>query len=404
MSLRELLVEAYSSGTKSIDVASRLHDALPARPLRALSVSVLAVGKAAPAMAQGALERWGPYLERLLVVAPDDVPFTLTDPRAELIRAAHPLPDERSVLAAERAIELARGAQGLLTALVSGGASSLLCLPCEGLTLADKREVIAALLASSATIREVNTVRRHLSRIKGGGLTRAAAPTHTLAFLVSDVIGGGAHDVGSGPTVPDPTTAAEARAILLHHARRFRRVQMRETLKPGDPEASLQKVRTVLSPDDLARAVAERLVLAGFTVRLLEASTADVESMASEYRELADELAPKHAIVRAAEPSLAVDVSRPGRGGRCTHLATLLAHTLPRDVAFLAGASDGVDGASGTAGAVVDREFAATIDEQRCDEALRHFDTACLHEDAGTALKGGPTGINLADVHVLARA
>src|SRR5262250_1448536 len=110
MSLRELLVEAYRSGIGSIDVAARLHDALPPRPLRALSASVIAVGKAAPAMAQGALDRWGPFLERVLVVAPDGVPFKLDDPRVELVRAAHPLPDERSVLAAERALELARGA------------------------------------------------------------------------------------------------------------------------------------------------------------------------------------------------------------------------------------------------------------------------------------------------------
>jgi hydroxypyruvate reductase len=249
----------------------------------------------------------------------------------------------------------------------------------------------------------VNTVVRHLSRIKGGGLTRAAAPTHTLAFLVSDVIGGGPHDVGGGPTVPDPTTAADARAILLHRARRFRRIQMRESLKPGDPEASLQKVRTILSPDDFARAVGERLAAHGLEVTMLEAKASDVRTLASEYRRLAHELPAKHAIVRAAEPSLAIDVAKPGRGGRCTHLATLLAHTLPEDVAFLAGASDGVDGASGTAGAVVDRAFGEVIDEQRCDEALRHFDTACLHEDAGTALEGGATGINLSDVHVLAR-
>jgi glycerate 2-kinase len=225
-----------------------------------------------------------------------------------------------------------------------------------------------------------------------------------LAFLVSDVIGGGPHDVGSGPTTADPTTAAEARAILLHRARRFRRLPMRETLKPGDPEASLQKVRTVLSPEDLARAVAERLAEIGLVVTVAPASATDIVAMASDCRALAHRLEPGHAVVRAAEPGVAINVPKPGRGGRCTHLATLLAHTLPPGVTFLAGASDGVDGPSGTAGALVDAEFARAVDEQRCDEALRHFDTACLHEDAGTALPGGPTGLNLADVQILARA
>jgi hydroxypyruvate reductase len=163
-------------------------------------------------------------------------------------------------------------------------------------------------------------------------------------------------------------------------------------------------VRTILSPDDLARAVGERLVDAGFVTRIVDASANDVETMAAEYRHFAEELEPGQAFVRAAEPSIAIRVPKPGRGGRCTHLATLLAPHLPPDVAFLAAASDGVDGASGTAGAIVDQDFCAAVDEQRRQEALRQFDTAPVHEAAGTALAGGATGINLADVHVLARA
>lgn len=403
MTLRRQLLDTYHAAIACIDLPMRVHDALPPRPPRALSATVIAMGKAAPSMAAGALERWGPYIDHALVIAPDHVPHGIDDPRVELIRSAHPLPDARSVDAAARALEWARAAQGLVLVLVSGGASSLVCAPCEGLSLEDKREVISALLTSGASISELNTVRRHLSRIKGGGLTRAAAPTHTLAYVASDVIGGAPYDVGSGPTVPDPTTAADARAVLLHRARRFRRLPMRETLKPGDPEASLQKVRTIVSPDDLAKAAADDLAKQGYTTRVLEPATRDVEQMAAEYRRLATELAPGEAAVRAAEPLVHVTHAKPGRGGRSTHLAVLLAHALPADVAFLAGASDGVDGPSGLAGAVVDAEFAEAIDEARCREALEHFDTAPLPEMAKTSIPQAPTGVNLADLHVLVR-
>jgi len=404
MTLREELLQVYKSTVTSTDVASRVHDALPARPPRALSASVIAMGKAAPAMAAGALQRWSPYIEKLLIVTADGVPCGLTDPRIELLRAPHPLPDARSVFAASRALDVAREAPGLVLALVSGGTSSLVAAPIDGITLDEKREIITCMMGSAATIQELNTVRRHISKVKGGGLTRAAAPTHTLAYIVSDVIGGAPEDVGSGPTVPDPTTAAQARAILLHHARRFRRVPMKETLKPGDPEASLQKVRTILAPDDLARIAAELFMQHGYGVRILPPASVEVQRMASEYREIAHGLTPGEVVVRAAEPLVAMGGVKPGRGGRAGHLAAVLAHTLPADVSFLSGASDGVDGASGTAGAIVDAEFCSKIDEARCDEAIRSFDTATLHEEAGTALPGGPTGLNLADLHVLARA
>ncbi len=403
MSLRDLLFQIFQATVTSTDVATRVHDVLPARPPRALSASIIALGKAAPAMAAGALERWSPYIDKVLVVTADGVPCGLSDPRVELLRAPHPLPDMRSVAAAVRAIDVAREAPGLVLALISGGTSSLVAVPIDGITLEEKRDIITAMMGSGATIQELNTVRRHISKLKGGGLTRAAAPTHTLAYLVSDVIGGAPHDVGSGPTVPDPTTASEARAILLHHARRFRGIPMKETLKPGDPEASLQKVRTILAPDDLARIAAELLMKHGYGVRTLPPQSLEVQRMASEYRAIAHKLDRGEAVVRAAEPLVAMGGIKPGRGGRACHLAAVLAHTLPAGVSFLCGASDGVDGGSSTAGAVVDAEFCTAIDEAKCDEAVRRFDTAALHLEAKSALPGGPTGLNLADLHVLIR-
>src|SRR5207237_5456916 len=124
--------------------------------------------KAAPAMAAGALEPWSPYIEDVLTVTADGVPCGLDDPRVELLRAPHPLPDARSVAAAVRAIDLAREAPGLVLALISGGTSSLVAAPIDGITLEEKREIVTAMMGSGASIQELNTVRRHISKVKGG--------------------------------------------------------------------------------------------------------------------------------------------------------------------------------------------------------------------------------------------
>jgi hydroxypyruvate reductase len=264
--------------------------------------------------------------------------------------------------------------------------------------------VTRALLDSGAPIGDVNVVRRHLSRIKGGGLTRAADPGRVLALVASDVIGGDVHDVGSGPTTPDPTTIADAEAALSRWTPALSgRFSFGETLKPDEAPARRQRARVVASPEDFANAVADRLAVEGFTCRTLAPTKADTETLAREYRRLAAALAPGEAWVRAAEPRLAVTHASPGKGGRATHLAALVGRGLPEGCAFLAGASDGVDGSSGLAGAVVDGSF-GELGHARIDDALRAFDTTSLHVEAGTGITFGPTGKNFADVHILARS
>ncbi len=177
---------------------------------------VLALGKAAAAMAEVAESGMDGRLTGIAVV-PDGVTANLA--RLEPIVASHPEPDARSLAAAERLLALAAEArQGdLVLVLLSGGASSLACLPSEGLTLNYKRALTRALLRSGATIGEINCVRRHLSRIKGGRLALAAAPARLLTLAISDVAGDRPEDIGSGPTVADPTTIAEAREVLARH-------------------------------------------------------------------------------------------------------------------------------------------------------------------------------------------
>lgn len=400
---RQLVVAAFRRAVEGFDLATLVARALPPRPPTRARVRVLAVGKAAPAMARGALSAWSARIDHTLIVLPDGTPCEEGDARVELLRAGHPLPDARSVAAASRVFSLAcEGARDLLVVLVSGGASSLLCAPIEGVTFQDKLEVTRALLRSGAPIEDINVARRHLSRVKGGGLARAAVPGRVLALLASDVMGGQAHDVGSGPTVTDPTTVSDARVALERWAPSFATLPLQETLKPGEEAARRQRAKVVASSGDLAEAVALRLRDERLSCRVLPPSSEGAGELASEYVERCKELRPRCAMVRAAEPRVAVTAAPPGKGGRAGHVAALVGRRLPEGFVFLAGASDGVDGTSGSAGAIVDATF-RSLGERRIEDALRAFDTASLHEEAGTAIQLGPTGKNFADVHVLCR-
>jgi glycerate 2-kinase len=394
---------AFVLAVERFDLSARVERTLPRLPPPRAGVRVLAVGKAAPAMVRGAFRAWSARIERSLVVVPDGTACDLEDARVEVVRAGHPLPDARSVDAAERGLSLAaQGPRDVLVVLVSGGASALFALPIEGVTLEDKVSVTRALLASGASIEETNLVRRHLSRVKGGGLTRAAAPGRVLALLASDVIGGHVYDIGSGPTTTDPTTVSDARAALTRWAPSFARLPLRETLDAGELAAKRQRVKIVASPNDLAEAVALLLAEEGFAARVLPPSNVDAVELAAAYEAMCDELGPGSAVVRAAEPRLAVTATRPGKGGRASHIAALVGRRLREGFVFLAGASDGVDGTSGAGGAVVDASL-RRIGDRRIEEALAGFDTASIHEEAGTVIRIGPSGMNFTDIHILCR-
>jgi glycerate 2-kinase len=364
-------------------------------------VSVVAIGKAAPAMAAGVLARWHDVVSDVLVVTSDgtDTSAIDTDERVEILRAGHPLPDRRSVLAARHCLARAhavRARAGLLVVLVSGGASALVCAPANGLRLRDKQAVTREMLASGASIQEINVVRRHLSRIKGGGLARAADPAPVVTLVLSDVIGGTLVDVGSGPAVSDATSVAHARRLLRRYAPRLGALPLVTT----GGARNVRRARIVASPEELAREVARELRTRGLRARVLPPSQRPVAELAAEYGVLARRLHPGTAIVRAAEPSLEVPRGA-GQGGRSTHLAALVALEIPRGATFLAAATDGVDGASRTGGAIVDRSLVVELGERAVRRALDRYDTGRLHRSAATALPLRPSGQNLADVHIL---
>lgn len=363
-----------------MDLGARTAAALPSPR----AATLIAIGKAAPAMAKAAFAAWP--IREAVIVTTDATPV----PRSMegfVLRANHPLPDRRSVRAAERCLALAAEADELLV-LVSGGASALVCAP-AGIDLRTKRAVVKALLLGGASIQEMNVVRKHLSRVKGGALARAC-PGRVLTLVASDVVGGTASDVASGPSVSDPSTVREARRILARRAPAFRDLPLVRTgFAPG-------RSRIIASPEDFARAMVAELAGHGVRARLLPPSQADVVELAASYRAAAHRLAPGEAIVRAAEPS--VTVTKKGKGGRSTHLATLVGRDLPAGYRFLALASDGVDGASETAGALV-----RTLPRAAADASLARFATGPFLAGLGVALAARPTGHNLADLHVLLR-
>jgi hydroxypyruvate reductase len=380
--LRDALAAALGEALGALDPAKLVGAALPPAPPKRARVLVVAAGKAARAMAEGALGRWPDRIERTL-----------------LVEGGHPIPDDRSVASAYEALRAARSlsSRDLLLALVSGGASSMLALPPEGVSLAEKQALVARLLDRGVPIRDVNLVRRHFSQVKGGRLALAAGGARVLTLIVSDVVGGALHDVGSGPTVCDPTTLPEARRVL--EAAGIDGIpSMSESVKPGDVRTRAQ---ILADPPALARAVAEALARRGFKVAVDEADEGDARIVADRRVARASTLAPGDAVVIACEPTLRLPRSR-GRGGRAGWVALAAMGRLPEDVALLCAASDGVDGTSGAAGAIVTREDAERAGPSAA-RALAAFDDASVHEALATHLPGGATGNNLTDVHVLVR-
>lgn len=395
---------AFTSTVAGFSLRALVHDELPPLPPKRAKVRVAAIGKAALPMMSGALDRWPDRIERGLVVTVGSAEArAFQHDRVAVLTAAHPHPDARSEAAACAALDLFHGLAepDLAVVLVSGGASSLVSLPPEGMTIDDKRALVRDLLASGASITEVNLVRRHLSRIKGGRLAAAAAPARVLTLAVSDVIGGALHDIGSGPSVPDPTTLESARAALARHAPRWiDRAPLSDSL--GLAEAPRWRARLVATPATFAERLAALLRSQAFAARVLPGEEGDAAEVAARRIEQARSLQPGEALVIPCEPTVRLPPD-PGRGGRAGWVALRVLLELPPDVLLLCGATDGVDGASASAGALVtalDREGVSATEIER---ALAAFDDASVHEQLGTHLPGAPSGINFTDVHVVAR-
>lgn len=380
-------------------------------------VFALAVGKAAGSMARATAELLGEQLYGGLCVA--KYGHEAAPEPFETLFAAHPEPDERSVAAARRAEELLDELHedDLLLVLVSGGASALLADPAPGIGIEDLKSLTSALLNSGAEIGEINTVRKHISTLKGGNLIRRAAPARVAGLLLSDVVGDHLPSIGSGLTVPDPTTLEQVHEILKRYkiepagsvSKHLGKEE--ETPKPG--EAEFESVPNVIVGGGrlTARAAAGKARELGYEPLLLTTRlTGEARIVAGlhaaivrEILETGDPAAPPCAIVTGGEATVAVRGS--GTGGPNLEFSLALALELNGvgRWAALAIDTDGNDGPTDAAGGLVDGTTITTIQAAGLDpeEALEKNDAYHALNAAGTLVKTGPTGTNVNDLRVV---
>jgi glycerate 2-kinase len=362
---------------------------------------VIGAGKASATMAQGLEESIGDRIAGGLI----NVKYGHIAPlkRIELNECGHPVPDESGVDGARRITGIAdnAGADDLIICLISGGASALLPLPAGDLTLSEKQELTKSLLACGATIHEINTVRKHLSLIKGGQLAALARPARVVSLILSDVVGDNLDVIGSGPTAPDLTTVADARAVLakygIHSASER---ALHETPKSSHAENIIvgSNRQALTAAVDKARGLGFHTLLLASTI---EGETRDVARMhaaiAREIRSSANPVPPPACIVSGGETTVTLRGS--GKGGRNQEFALAAAIDiagLPGTYILSAG-TDGSDGPTDAAGALVDGNTADDL----ALPALSNNDSYPYLQARNALVITGPTNTNVMDIHLI---
>jgi glycerate 2-kinase len=413
-----LLRRMFDAAVTSAQPALRVPQHLP-RPdeIGAGRLVVIGAGKASAAMAQAVEQNWSGPLSGLVVTRHG---YGAPCERIEVVEAAHPVPDEAGRRAAQRMLDVVRDLQpqDVVLCLISGGGSALLPLPLPGLTLADKQAVNRVMLASGATIGEMNCVRRHLSAIKGGRLAAACHPARVVTLLMSDVPGDRPLDIASGPTVADPTTCAGALDIVRRHELALPAAAMAllesgrgESVKPGDPRLARAELRMIATPQAALEAAAAVATQAGYAAHILG------DAIEGEAREVArvmggiavqaatrrQPFAPPCVLLSGGETT--VTVRGHGRGGRNVEFLLSLALALDQQpgVFALAGDTDGVDGQEEIAGAVLcpDTLARARALGLRPRDHLADNDAHTFFERLGDSVVTGPTRTNVNDFRAL---
>jgi glycerate 2-kinase len=419
------LTSIYLEVARRVDGATLVSEALSSSPELVASgpVHVLAVGKVAFPMFEGLVGRFG--ADRIasgLLIAPETrfpVDAKLP-PGVRGLVSDHPDASERSVAAGRAARELlmAIAPSDRLVVLLSGGASAAMSVPAAGLSLDEKRTTTKAVARAGASIAELNTVRKHLSAIKGGQLA-LATQAQTTVLTLSDVVGSDPGVIASGPFSPDATTFAQALALVqrlapnaptavFEHLRRGVAGALTETPKPGDPRLGHVDYKLLAGPERVpeeAKRIIEREGSAAGTLSLN--TEASVDDLALQYgkraRRESQSGGPPHVLIGNGEPSIVVRGD--GRGGRATHLALLMAREIAGmpNIAFLAAGTDDRDGASDASGAIVDGSTWERAQSQGLDPAgaLDRCDSEAPLKALG-ALVRGPGTSNLLDLHLLA--
>jgi glycerate 2-kinase len=412
---RVLLRRMFDAAINAAQPAHCVPPHLPPAPRGRLLV--IGAGKASAAMARAFEERWPGELSGLVVTR---YGYGVPCDHIEIVEAAHPVPDAAGVAAARHALDMVHGlsADDLVLCLISGGGSSLLTLPIEGLTLEDKQAVNRALLKSGASISEMNCVRRHLSAIKGGRLAAACHPAKVMMLLISDVPGDNPIDIASGPTVPDPTTCADALAIIRRYGIEVPPKVLEildssrgETVKPGDPRLAGIETRMIATPQMALEAAAEVARQAGIPAAILGDS---IEGEAREVGKVMAGIALQ--VARRGQPFQAacvllsggettVTVRGNGRGGRNVEFLLSLGVALDGHpgIHAIAGDTDGVDGMEDIAGAYLapDSLARAWTKGIKPKDSLDANDGHGFFEALGDSVVTGPTLTNVNDFRAI---
>jgi glycerate 2-kinase len=415
MQPRELLRAMFDAAVGAASPKLRIPAHLPEPPKgRTL---VVGAGKASAAMAKTVEDAWAGPLSGLVVTR---YGHAVPCETIEIVEAAHPVPDESGHRAARRMLEMVRGLgpDDLVLALISGGGSALLSLPASGLTFQDKQAVNAALLRSGAPIGEMNTVRKHLSAIKGGRLAAAAFPARVVTLVISDVPGDDPADIASGPTVADRSTFSEARAVLAKYGISEPKSVIAhlergadETPKPDSPRLANSTTILIATPQLSLEAAAEVARKAGvFPLILGDALEGEAREIGRVMAGIARQVAlrgqpapPPMVLLSGGETT--VTVRGKGRGGRNVEFLLSLAVTLDAlpGVFALAGDTDGVDGAEEIAGAIITPDTLQRAAKLRIDakEYLADNDAHSFFEALGDQVITGPTLTNVNDFRAI---
>ena len=409
---RTFLLDLFAAAVGAVSAEKCLPPFLPAPPINGRTL-VIGAGKGAAAMAQTVEQHWPGELSGMVVTR---YGHGASCHRIEVIEAAHPVPDEAGRQAAARMLKMVQGLtqNDLVLCLISGGGSALLALPADGITLEQKQAINKALLRSGATISEMNCVRKHLSAIKGGRLALACAPARVVTLLISDVPGDDPDIIASGPTLVDPTTCAEALAVLDKYSiaiddavRRYLQSGEGETPKPGDPRFSANQHHVIATAQHALEAAAELARSRGITAHILsdgiEGEARDIglmhAALARQIRKRAQPFKAPCVLISGGETTVTVRGS--GRGGRNAEFLLSLAVALnsAQDIHAIACDTDGIDGSEDNAGALLDPtslQRAASLG-LRATTLLDNNDGYGFFDALGDLVVSGPTRTNVND-------
>jgi len=417
---REVLDRLFRTAVAAAHPSSCLPPHLPPAPDSGRLI-VLAAGKAAGAMTEVVENVYGGKAAgRLIGTAVTRQGYGRPTTIVPVIEAGHPVPDAAGLQAAERALALAdaAGPDDLVLVLLSGGASANWIAPADGLSLEDKQAVTRALLRSGATIGEINAVRKHLSRIKGGRLAQRAQPARVLTLAISDVPGDDPAVIGSGPTVPDPSTLADARAVVARYRLALPDIVSRaladpanESPKPDDTMFSSTEYKLIARPADAFRAAEREARAAGYEpVMLGDRIEGEAREVAAEHAARALDLQKQgRRAVLLSGGELTVTMRGRGRGGPNQEYALALAAALngAPGIAALAGDTDGTDGGGGAAsdpaGAFIDATSLTRATALGLDPAyfLAENNSTGFFARLGDLLETGPTCTNVNDFRAI---